>query len=88
MGFLNYSGSDNPPTQFSSVCESDAYIENAFLECVVGPIHDLAMDTGVLLAVDNFPEGTASQVIFASSLVGILLLRWRGVGLRTAGWWL
>jgi len=53
IGFLDHGGSDNPPTQFGPVCESDADIENAFLECMVSPMHDLAMDTWVLLAVDN-----------------------------------
>jgi hypothetical protein len=57
IGFLNHGGTDNPPTQFGPVCESDADTENAFLECMVGPIHNLAMDTGVPLAVDNSPRG-------------------------------
>jgi hypothetical protein len=57
IGFLNRGGTDNPPTQFGPVCESDAYIENAFLECMVAPIHDLAIDTGVLFAMDNSSVG-------------------------------
>jgi hypothetical protein len=57
ISLLNYGGSNNPSTQFGPICESDAYIENAFLKRMIGPIHHLAMDTGVLLAVDNFPRG-------------------------------
>jgi hypothetical protein len=50
IGFLNHYGRADSPAELGFVHKPNPYIKNAFLECVIDPIHDLAMDARVLSA--------------------------------------
>jgi hypothetical protein len=54
--FVNHRGRTDLPAELGFVHKPNPYIKNAFLELVIDPIHDLAMHTGVLFAVHNFPR--------------------------------
>jgi hypothetical protein len=54
IGFLKHGGTGDAPAEFGVVGESDANVENAFLEGVVCPLDDLPLDAVILLALHHF----------------------------------
>jgi hypothetical protein len=49
IGFPEYVGRLQRPAQFRLVRETHPHVHYPFLENVFGPIHDLAVDSGILL---------------------------------------
>jgi hypothetical protein len=49
VGFHNHVRRLQRPAQLSLVREAHAHVQHPFLEDVLGPVHDLAVDAGILL---------------------------------------